>query len=175
MSAAAFQATYSDFKLIRSRKCVQIVLEVPLEKSNEALTALGGMPDPAEEKWCAIAMLDLKAIKQSVGDAGHVASAGNGKDKAPSPTVSRHPVALDKKLAQRAGIMCSDPAFHRYLAEVGKLSDVNEEEAAAYVRTLCGVQSRSEIRPGTPAADKFSFLLSSYTLWAESDRYVEAS
>ena len=52
-SAAAFQATFSDWKLIKTRKVVQVVLEIPLEGADVAYQALGGMPDPAKEIWVA--------------------------------------------------------------------------------------------------------------------------
>jgi hypothetical protein len=54
---AAFRATYSDFKYIKTRSCVQIIFEVPIEASNEAYEILGGVPKPGAEIWCAIARL----------------------------------------------------------------------------------------------------------------------
>lgn len=54
---AAFSATYSDLKLIKTRKVVQFVFEVPLEAAEHAMNVLGGMPSPMSEKWFAIARL----------------------------------------------------------------------------------------------------------------------
>src|ERR1043165_3840449 len=65
MTAAAFQATYSDVKLIKSRKVVQIVFEIPLEGWDAASLALGGMPNPAAEVWCGIARLETPGDEQS--------------------------------------------------------------------------------------------------------------
>jgi hypothetical protein len=62
MSAAAFRATYSDWRLIKGRKVVQIVFELPLELSGSAYDALGGMPNTAAEVWCGIARLDVSKI-----------------------------------------------------------------------------------------------------------------
>lgn len=54
---AAIEAAYSDFKLIKGRKVVQLIFEVPLEKANEAFHVLGGMPNPTSEVWVAVARL----------------------------------------------------------------------------------------------------------------------
>ena len=40
MTAAAFRASYSDWKLIKTRSVVQIVFEVPLEAADEAYQVL---------------------------------------------------------------------------------------------------------------------------------------
>ena len=55
---AAFSATYSDLKVIRGRKVVQFVFEVPIEAAGHAMNILGGMPNPMAEKWFAIARLN---------------------------------------------------------------------------------------------------------------------
>lgn len=82
----------------------------------------------------------------------------------------RHPVAPDKRLAQQAGIMCGDPIFHRFLSEQGmfrKLPDTMSVEGAAAtaVRLICGVKSRSEIVPGTPAGDAWDKLMGEFEMW----------
>lgn len=54
---SAFKATYSDWKFIKTRNCIQIVLEIPVEAEAEAYAILGGMPRPAAESWVAVARL----------------------------------------------------------------------------------------------------------------------
>lgn len=54
---AAFSATYSDLRLIKGRKVVQFVFEVPLEAAEHAMNVLGGMPSPMSEQWFAIARM----------------------------------------------------------------------------------------------------------------------
>lgn len=56
---AAFQATYSDVKFIKTRQVVQFIFEVPIEDATRAMEMLGGMPNPAAEVWCGIARLKL--------------------------------------------------------------------------------------------------------------------
>src|SRR4051794_33494293 len=55
---AAIQGTFADFKLVKTRRTVQIVIEVPIEQADQALAALGGLPQPAEEKWVAVARIN---------------------------------------------------------------------------------------------------------------------
>ena len=54
---AAFSATYSDWKVIKTRQVVQIVLEVPLKAADHAYNVLGGMPNFESEKWFGVARL----------------------------------------------------------------------------------------------------------------------
>lgn len=54
---AAFSATYSDWKVIKTRQVVQIVLEVPLKAADHAYNVLGGMPNIESEGWFAVARL----------------------------------------------------------------------------------------------------------------------
>jgi len=54
---AAFSASYSDWKVIKGRKVVQIVLEVPLEAAHHAYNVLGGMPKFGSEEWFAVARM----------------------------------------------------------------------------------------------------------------------
>ena len=55
---AAFTATYSDWKVIKTRQVVQIVLEVPLKAAGHAYNVLGGMPNFESESWVAVALLN---------------------------------------------------------------------------------------------------------------------
>jgi hypothetical protein len=54
---AAFSATYSDWRVVKGRKVVQIILEVPLEAAGHAYNVLGGMPTFGAEQWFAVARL----------------------------------------------------------------------------------------------------------------------
>lgn len=61
----------------------------------------------------------------------------------------RMPGARRPALAALAGMLCSNPAFQAW-SGVG-----TPEEAAAWVRRVCGVQSRSELDTNTAAAQAF--------------------
>jgi hypothetical protein len=55
---AAFEAVYSDFKLIKTRGQTQFIFEVPIEHSDAAYQCLGGMPAQGETVWVAIARIN---------------------------------------------------------------------------------------------------------------------
>lgn len=80
------RARYADWRPVKGRKVLQIVLEVPLEQQEEALTMLGA-PLPDRDLWVALALLSDE----------HNADAFKGG-----------------KNAQRAGILCNEGAFQRW-------------------------------------------------------------
>lgn len=154
--AAAFRATYSDWKLIRTRKVVQIVLEVPVELAGEAYNVLGGMPNSGEEIWCAVARLDLTGKE----------SAEKTQPAPKDETVrARKPVAADKRLTQQAGICAGDPVFQEFLYEQNNISSKDEETTAMWIRGACGVESRAEIIPGTQAAKLWDEIYGEFLAW----------
>lgn len=171
MTAAAFQATYSDFKLIRSRKVVQIILEVPLENSATVLSALGGMPNPGEEIWVGVAKLDLSKLQSGASAPGEaMAESPPGKAVA---SRQHKPVAPERRLTVRAGILCSDPVFRKWLGEICRKRDVTENEAAIFIRTECDVPSRKDITPGSEAALQFEKMEGAFLGWRDHDMPAE--
>ena len=126
--------------MVKGRKVLQIICEVPLEAQGQVFAALGA-PMPDAETWVAIARLG-------------------------PPDTSYEPSAIEqhkppKSLAQLAGIMCSEPAFWKYaLVE-------NAEEAAEHVRVYCGVTSRSALDSNDDAASKFKTLKADYRIWRD--------
>lgn len=161
-TAAAFKATYSDWRLIKGRKVVQVVFELPLENANEAYAALGGMPNPAAETWCGIARLNTGGMAAPVREG----EASNNEARRPP---SRNPYQV------RAVMLCKDGLFRRWLEIESKLDDVSEEDAAVYIRTKCGVKSRSEILPNTEAGNRLDIVESAFRCWRDADRYVDAA
>jgi hypothetical protein len=140
---AAFRACYSDWKLIRTRKVVQIVLEVPIEEADAAYQVLGGMPNPAESFWCAVARL---------------------KPDAPEKKTKREWHELPP--AQQAGIRCNEPAFAAFLRECWPTAWVQYGDPAAVVRHICRVQSRSQIKPDNPESVRaWQALNNAYQFW----------
>lgn len=171
MTLATFSATYSDWKLIRTRKTVQIVLELPVEKSNEAYAALGGMPDAGEEVWVAVARIDPTKIKSGDSAPDRETDGQLGRS---AVSRSHKPVAADKRLAQRAGILCGDLPFHAFLNDATKSGCIGSaEDAAAMVRRICGVESRADIRPDTEAGRKFERLEGNFLGWRDHDMPAE--
>ena len=52
-----FRATYHNTRNILGRKCLQIILEVPMEQAHEVYDILG-YPDPHNSKYVAVALLN---------------------------------------------------------------------------------------------------------------------
>lgn len=55
--AAAFKATFHNYKFVLGRKVMQVILEVPLEDSQRVQTILGA-PHPGAEQWVGCARLN---------------------------------------------------------------------------------------------------------------------
>jgi hypothetical protein len=158
VTAAAFSATYSDWKVIKGRKVVQVVFEVPIETADLAYQVVGGMPHPGTEAWFGIAKLDPRQQQEEP----------SAPRKAPVPTAQprqSHPAGAPS-YAKQLGIACNEPAFWDFVREKlprnGCIAVTDEKQAADAVRFLCGVKSRSETIKGTPAGDKARDLLLDY-------------
>lgn len=150
MTVAVIRATYADFKLIKSRGVVQLVFEVPIHESGRALDVAGGMPEPAKERWFAIARLTEGAGPQ------------------PRPAEQPTTPAGAKSYAQRVALLCKEPRFWRFLSDehgsvVGPVK--SEADAAEAMRIICGVKSRSEIVEGTGAAATAKLIVGDYDVW----------
>lgn len=151
---AAISGTFADFKIVRGRKCAQLVIEVPLEQADAALNALGGLPNPAMERWVAVARLN------------------QGKQAA-EPKQAK---AADRKTwndlppAQRAAIKCGEESFRDFLGH--KICDQRgwefpkeADEAAQVVRLICGVESRSDLNTDSAARAAWERIENDYWLW----------
>lgn len=168
---AAFSATYSDFRLIKGRKVVQFVFELPLEQADMALKVVGGMPNPAAETWCAIARLDLNKTKEVMP------AANVNKTTDTSPASETTPARAKNRYSMRAGILSNDPIFWAYLYTVHHIEFPDDKEkrdiAADFIRKTCGVTSRADILPNTPAATTFDLLETDFILYRDADKFVE--
>jgi hypothetical protein len=147
MAPAAFQATFSDWRLIKGRKCVSICFEVPLEVANEAYAVLGGMPDPGRSVWCAIARLQ------------------EPKSEPEKPQREKKRWG-DMTAAQQAGVLCSDPLFAKYLGVS------TATEAADFVRDRCGISSRSLLDTDIVAKREWQRIVDEYRAYQHEPECV---
>lgn len=134
MSPAAIKATYSDLRLVKGRKVAVIYLEIPIEQAEQFVGSFG-MPNPAEEKWVAIARLTPES------------------EQAIEPVKERQKFSRLRPSAQ-AALLCEKLAFRVFLKENMSGGDIaDDSDAAAFVRTYCHVESRAELdRDGDKAA-----------------------
>lgn len=140
----AFKCCYSDWKLIKTRGVVQVVMEVPLADADAAYKVLGGMPDFSREVWFAIAPLKADAAEPAI------------------PSDTRKWPAMQP--AQQAGIRSNDAVFAAFLKE-NRPDDWHEsQDAAACIRLICGVNSRAELGTNQKAR----------VLWHQLDKHFQA-
>lgn len=169
----AFKATYADWKLIKTRGCVQVVFELPLESADEAYQVLGGMPISAREVWCGIARLDLAggSTGERYPDASGQEVAGSTPARPATPSDKERRSFDEMPVPQQAGMLCQERAFRLFLAEKFEVALPDPEEAAEIVRDYCGVRSRSEI---TKKNTFWSEIMLAYRLWQRAAEVVPA-
>lgn len=139
MTASVMQGDYCDLRFIKGRKVIQVVLEFPIEAGSQ-FVSMFGTPDPSKTVPVAIARLDPNAKPERKGG----------------------------KLAQKAGILCSEGAFITFLAEhhfKKTLETVDPFDPAVVVRNVCGVYSRADLDHDPEAARKFQDLVASFEAW----------
>jgi len=154
MSApAALRGTFSDFKLIRGRKCAQIVIEVPLEQADAALQALGGLPNPADERWVAVARLNPEA-----------------NQKKPAEQKERRRFN-ELPAASQIAIACQSESYREYL-RFRYVAEwiIGEADAGQWVKNFLGVKSKREVVPGSPAFAAWVEHYGSYEVWLKYER-----
>lgn len=176
MTAAAFSACFADWKLIRGRKVVQLVFEVPLEKADEAYQVVGGMPDPSTSKWFAIAALTEEVQQPRPQNPANPAVDG-ASPQCPSCEGTEkwhatgcplaHKKSWDEILpSQQAGILCNEPLFWNFLTKRNGKPIECVSEAATWVRQYCKVNTRADLTNQSPAAlAKWRELVVDYRLW----------
>lgn len=172
----AFRGTYSDFKLVKTRGVVQVIFEVPIAEVDAAYQVLGGMPDAGHERWFGIAPLNMEAkevmLTESAIQARPIPTETPPASAEPFPKPVRAPIAPDKRMTQRAGILCNDRMFQLWLKETNSAWKImnwqgatDEERAVQIVHVYCSVKSRKEIMPGTQAARLWDEMLGKYAAW----------
>ena len=168
---AAISAQLVDVRNVGQHKAIKLTVHVPAEQAQLVMAAFG-WPTMVEPVPVALARLDLEAIKS--GDAAPDREEIEKSDRACSSR-SNKPVAPDKRLAQRAALLCKDPLFHKWLEEISGVEKVEEADARTYIISKCGVTSRADIVPGTDAAIAFDEICAAFTVWRDADQYVEAA
>jgi hypothetical protein len=122
--------TYSDFKLVKTRSVVQMIIEIPIEQSNQ-VTEMFGMPTPSEEKWVAVALIDTQHINRNE-DA--------------------------TRAIQSAGMICKNEAFGEWLKTERGMVDLDPTDPDAIadaLRALLGIRSRTDFHRDSEAITAF--------------------
>lgn len=150
----AFKATYSDWKLVKTRQVVQIVFEVPLAEADAAYELLGGMPAPASERWFGIAAIrnPESAKPQSVTDKLPTGAKRDWKDLPAS---------------QQAAIRINEPVFAAYLAEQHPDEWHETGEADACLKFMFKIESKTELLTNHKALTLWRTMENHYQAWKQ--------
>lgn len=169
----AIAATFSDFKLVKTRGQAQFVFEVPVERADAVLTYLGGLPKSGNEVWIGFARLEK--APETAGVAQQAERPICNRDVAGSiPAVGtthheRRPLSSLPR-SQQAAIACRDPRFVAWAIEGDESGAADEvsgpaalpEVAADHVRRQCGVSSRRELDANAEAGALWDALYARY-------------
>jgi hypothetical protein len=152
--AAIIQAEYVEWKMVKTRKALQLIFEVPLEHQAMVQAALG-TPMPDASSPVAIARLNLSAALTEPVQIAH------DNDDADEP--HRPP----RKLSQIAWSLCGTPTFQQFIYEGSDGWDhrPTTDEAAEWLRANCVIRSRGELDTKEEAAARFRKIRADYNGW----------
>jgi len=172
----AFFASYVDAKFMRGLKVMRISLDIPIEKSNEFLTAFGA-PNAADPVPCAIARLNPeKALTRH--ENGPVT---RGPEAEPAPAVEAECPHADKgkgsdkprtyTRSQIAALKLQDEGFQIWLAETyPQIWDrhyidgghMSPEAADLTLKEALGISSKRELDTSPEKGEAFDKLLTDF-------------
>jgi hypothetical protein len=149
----AWKGDYTQLKFYPSRGVCAVTVEIPLEEGTAFVAAFG---TPLPKSGIPIALARLNKVTEAVSEFAAVES----KELKGGP------------LAKRAGILCNEKAFWKFLEESTDCGwppqDLqNSENAAFWLRSHCGVSSRAELDHQPSAAKRFHDLEASYRAWLQ--------
>lgn len=148
--AAMFRATVHSLRTVPSRKIVQLVLELPIEElSRVAQIAEHGA-------WVAVCRLIENSEELSIAPSDEEGRADGASQAGEKPA--------PKSLAQKAGAMCADPLFQRYIGADGS------HECANLVRKICKINSRRELGGGGLPDAAWRDLVERFRGWQVAER-----
>ena len=161
---AAFRAVYANWKLIKTRGMIQVVLELPVEQADAAYEVLGGMPVAGKERWFGIAAIRNPEATPGVSDPAPA--------QVPQPRPERAKRDWrDLPASQQAALRCNDATFRAFLNETQCDGwAVTSDLAADCVRSACAVNSRSDLDTNHKARVIWHQLDSQYQAWLAKER-----
>lgn len=136
--AAVILGKFVGVKTVASRDVAALTIEVPLTDLEGVITRLGS-PSSAEDRWVAVARVTSIAAR--------------GAAAKPARVKRRW---AETSVVERAGIMANDPVWQAAI----KAKDA--DEAAAYIRRMCKVESRRDISESDAAMKVFEALERGY-------------
>jgi hypothetical protein len=177
MQPAAIKGTFADFKLVKTRKLAQVVIEIPIEEADHALAVLGGLPRSDHERWVAIARLAMAGAANPPQADTTLGSAVSAGDSPRSPATKR-----ERTPAERAGFLCTLVDFQNWAWKLSTshtwIGETAEEACAHWLRQKCGVTSRAQITTNPDAHEAFKQIEDAFhrrnepPVLSEAERYA---
>ncbi len=171
--AAAIEASFADYRTVKSRGVLQLIMEVPIERQADVFAALG-YPMPHEGIHCAVARLNLNPLATGA-ESRPLEEVGAGPPadpKNPHPLAGAHPKDYVKSLAAkqryaemdegkkavtRAALLSVDPEFRRWVRDTWQA-----EDPVLFIRKWCGIDSRRKLVESEFALAQFHALETSF-------------
>ena len=152
MTKAAIHAEYVDYRTVKTRKVLQIILEVPIEKARELHTKIGYPGIDENQIFCAIAKLNILTVDEP-----------EAEPEKPKKSLS---------ISQKCALTCNKELFWRFMEHKLGYSKrqvafqiANSQECANILRTFLDIGSRSELDRDPLAAERWSILSAEYEHW----------
>jgi hypothetical protein len=148
---AAFLGTYVDLKFMSGLKVARVTLEIPIERSQEFI-GMFGTPNKADPAWCAIARMDVEALKAPT---------------VPEKAVEPAPVEKAKaKRSSKAYLMCQNYDFVTWMLPGQSFNSVADawDKADRALKERLGIKSKSELDTDPEAAARFDALRTDFEL-----------
>lgn len=152
---AAISGCFADYRLVKSRSVLQLVVEVPVERQEEAFAALG-YPVPGAEIHVALARL-VAFPASPEAPAAPSARSEQGRARYAASTERQQAVV-------RAAQYPKDKRFREWMAWNGGLG--SEEDTIKRIREECDVKSRAELLTNDQAYTAFLHMEGQYREWA---------
>lgn len=171
---AIVQATYANWKPVPSRKVLQLVFEVPIERQGDVLGILGA-PGIDTADWYAIAKMAVTKVGANGAD-NHPAVKSN-QANASIPEVAPEGLREKKrfselKRAAQAALKCQDGEFQIWLCQVyrpqfgrcwpDKIDD-HAQRTELVLKEALGITSKTELDSDPAAGERWDRLLTSFT------------
>ena len=156
-SPAAISGCFVDYKLIRTRSTLQIIIEVAVERQAEVFAALG-YPVPGADIHVALARLVADPARSEAPQPS--ARSEQGKARYAASTEQQQAVV-------RAAQYPKDGRFQKWVSHVeGYSQPVTAAEAIIVIRRKCSVDSRALIEIDRGAYDAFVDMETDFKQWA---------
>jgi hypothetical protein len=155
--------TFAHANAIKTRSTFQLIIEIPIEGADAALSRLGGWPQPGKEKAVAVALLNTNRTLAAGPDAFDQPARLNLKAKDPAT------------LAQLSGILRNNERFWQFLDEkyphipplTGGIPDRETKQwATEKLHEITGVESCKEFDTDNRAAHRFLMLKEAFDAWS---------